>query len=119
MQKIFLIFLLFFTGCSKVTYKTANPHDEIHTQREIFFLYGLLGEVTVDVHKLCPHGASYIQQRITAVDAVIQMVTLMLVNPVTVEVRCNKKDAKASTYPVDSDFFTSTETVISSEVYND
>ena len=117
MQKIFLLFLFFFTGCSKVTYKTANPHGEVHTQREIFFLYGYFGETTVDVHKLCPQGAAYIQQRITGVDAAIQMVTLMLVNPITIEVRCNKTGAAA--LPMDSDIFASTETIISSEVHND
>ena len=97
----FIIFFLFLTGCSKVTYQTPNPHDEIHIKRQTFFLYGLIGDHNIDLKEVCPHGVSLIQQRITGVDFAISFFTLALVNPLTVEIRCQKRDAHVDLFSPD------------------
>ena len=97
--------MLLFTGCSKVTYQTSLPQDAVHTHREIFFIYGLIGESEVDLKEYCPFGVSSILQQQDAVDVVIRYVTFGLVSPISVEIRCAKKDAQATFPTVQDKFF--------------
>jgi len=98
MFRSLLISTLLFTGCSKVTYQTSLPQDAVHTHREIFFLYGLIGESEVNLKEYCPFGISSVLQQQDAVDVIINYLTGGLVSPVSVEIRCAKKGAQA-TFP--------------------
>ncbi|MCK6506498.1 Bor family protein [Myxococcota bacterium] len=84
-----LLFGLTGTGCLKNTYMTGRPYGGgVYTQKAQFFLWGLVGEKTVDLNQVCPGGAAWFQNRRTLDDLVVSCFTCGLYQPVTLEVRC-------------------------------
>lgn len=78
------------TGCYKNTYITGEPHGGgVYTQKASFFIFGLVGQKTVDIQQVCPNGVSWFQNRMDFVDGLIGCVTCSLYTPVTIEVRCS------------------------------
>ena len=105
MFRSLLLSIIFFTGCSKVTYQTSLPQDAVHTHREMFFLYGLVGDAEIDLKEYCPFGVSSVLQQQDVVDMIIQYVTFGVVSPVSVEIRCAKKGSQADLPTVQEKFF--------------
>lgn len=82
------------TGCYKNTYTTGLPHGGgVYSQKASFFLFGLVGQHTVDIKQVCPDGVSWFQNRVDVVDGIIGCVTCGLYQPVTIEVRCSSGQA--------------------------
>lgn len=77
------------TGCMKNTYMTGKAMGGgVYTQKASFFLWGLVGEKTVDLNQVCPGGAAWFQNRRTFGDGLVGCITCGLYQPVTLEVRC-------------------------------
>lgn len=77
------------TGCMKNTYTTGQSYGGgIYTQKASFFLWGLVGEKTVDLNQVCPSGAAWFQNRTSFGDSAVGCITCGLYQPVTLEVRC-------------------------------
>lgn len=77
------------TGCMKNTYMTGKAYGGgVYTQKASFFLWGLIGEKTVDLNQVCPNGAAWFQNRRSLGDGVVGCITCGLYQPVTLEVRC-------------------------------
>ncbi len=76
-------------GCYKNTYTTGQPiGGATHTVKANFFIYGLIGETTVNVDALCPNGVAWFQNRMDVPDALLSCITCSLYTPLTIEVRC-------------------------------
>lgn len=77
------------TGCMKNTYATGlNYGGGAYTQQASFYLWGLVGEHTVDLNQVCPGGAAWFQNYRSFGDSLIGLVTCGIYQPVTIEVRC-------------------------------
>jgi hypothetical protein len=77
------------SGCYKNTYTTGQPMGgSIHTLKATYFIFGLVGDASVDLDQLCPSGVAWFQNRMDPVDAVLTCVTCSLYTPLTIEVRC-------------------------------
>jgi len=76
-------------GCMKNTYVTNRQlGGGIYTQKASFYLWGLVGEKTVDLHQVCPGGVAWFQNRMSVGDSLVGCITCGLYEPVTIEVRC-------------------------------
>lgn len=81
--------LLLLSGCMKNTYMTGRSYGGgAYTQKAHFFLYGLIGEKTVDLNQVCPDGTAWFQNRRTFGDGLVSCITCSIYTPVTIEVRC-------------------------------
>ncbi len=76
-------------GCYKNTMSTGAPEGEVHETTAKFYLWGLVGENSYDLDKLCPTGVSKIEEEMGPQNAIIACVTCSLVNPITVRVTCS------------------------------
>ena len=77
------------TGCLKNTYVTNLPMGGgIYTQKAPFYLWGLVGEKTVDLRQVCPNGVTWFQNRQQFGDGLLSLITLGIYDPITIEVRC-------------------------------
>lgn len=77
------------SGCMKNTYMTGQSYGGgTYTQKASFFIYGLIGEKTVDLNQVCPQGVAWFQNRRTIGDSLVSCITCSLYTPVTIEVRC-------------------------------
>jgi hypothetical protein len=88
MRSLFLLAALAFGGCYKNTYTTGLPAGNSQTIKATFFLYGLIGEETVNLNQLCPNGVAWFQNRMDVPDALLSCITCSLYTPLTIEVRC-------------------------------
>lgn len=78
------------SGCMKNTYITGKAQGGgVYTQKAGFFLWGLVGQKTVDMGQVCPGGVAWFQNRRDFIDGVVGCVTCGLYQPVTIEVRCS------------------------------
>ncbi len=90
------------SGCYKNTYMTTKPQGgAIHTQKAVFFLWGLVGEENVDLKSICPQGVAWFQNRMEPVDWVLGCLTCGIYQPLTVEVRCASGSAYLAVPDVD------------------
>lgn len=80
-------------GCYKNTMSTGAPDGEVHEATAKFYVWGLVGENSYDLDKLCPMGVSKIEEEMGAKDAIITGVTCSLVTPMTVRVTCSSGSA--------------------------
>jgi len=95
MQRFIILLSFWMLGCHKVSYTTNHPHDNVHISKEMFFFGGLIGEPEVDLQEICPQGTAWVQQRVTPGNALLSYLTLGILSPITVEVRCKKQDVQA------------------------
>jgi hypothetical protein len=74
----------------KVNYrnKSTAPSGEVHSAKQSFFLWGLVGGDEVDLDRVCPTGVSRIASRKGAGDAILFWLTGGLYAPMSVEVEC-------------------------------
>lgn len=81
----------FATGCFKHTVDVGRGarHDPVIYDRwEHFWLGGLIGEVRVDVERMCPSGRATIEARQSFLNALVAGLTSGIYMPTTVRVRC-------------------------------
>ncbi len=84
-----LLALLALSSCYTVSYQTQKPGSGTYREeRGDFFLWGLVGEKTVDLKALCPDGPSRWRSQTTFVDALLGIVTLGIYIPRHVTVEC-------------------------------
>ena len=88
MRGLVLFTALALTGCYKNTYTTGLPQGNTQTVKATFYLYGLVGEKTVDLSQLCPNDVAWFQNRMEVPDAIVNCITCSIVNRITIEVRC-------------------------------
>jgi hypothetical protein len=92
-----IAFALLGSGCMTSSYNSARlPSAEVKTERAEFYLYGLVGEKTVDLTSLCPQGVANFRQQFELNDVFMQIITCGIYCPMTIEVHC----AGGSTYQV-------------------
>ena len=91
----FLFFLLMaaLSGCHKVTMKTTAPVGKSHYENGMFFFWGLVGDASIDLQKVCPSGVARIQQRQDVSGVLIGVVTLGVVLPYTFEINCQSQSS--------------------------
>jgi hypothetical protein len=81
--------MLLSTGCMTASFTSGKlPAPEVKTERGEFYLYGLVGEKTVDLSALCPGGVASFHEQLTLSDVLLQVVTCGIYCPTTIEVRC-------------------------------
>jgi len=80
------------SGCAthKINYKnpTVASTGTTHTEKQAFFLWGLVGGNEIDLQRLCPTGVAGIESKSSGGDAVLTWVTGGLYSPMSVEVHC-------------------------------
>ena len=85
------------SGCMTSSYNSARlPSAEVKSERAEFYLYGLVGEKTVDLAALCPGGVANFRQQFALNDVFMQIITCGIYCPMTIEVHC----AGGSSYQV-------------------
>ena len=88
------------TGCYNVSYQTrAAGSGQYKEDRGDFFLWGLVGDKTVDLKALCPQGVSRWKSQQTFVDGLLGVITLGIYIPRHVTVEC----AGGAAYRLDQD----------------
>jgi hypothetical protein len=87
---LFLLLAPALTGCFRVTYQSGRPRGPVkvrHTHG--FFLLGLVGEMHVRPEADCQgKGVARMASGVTAVDALLTIVTVGIYAPRTVVVTC-------------------------------
>ena len=76
-------------GCYKNTMTTSAPEGEVHESTAKFYLWGLVGENSYDLDKLCPSGVSKIEEEMNAGNALVSCITCSVATPITVRVSCS------------------------------
>ncbi|MDP6934626.1 MAG: hypothetical protein QGG40_17010 [Myxococcota bacterium] len=85
---LLLVGLLGSTGCYKNTMKTGMPPGTTHDIKAQFFLWGLAGEMDVNLQEVCPNGVSQIEESVQVGDAILGCLTCGILSPVSIQVRC-------------------------------
>jgi hypothetical protein len=76
-------------GCVTSTYDTGLPGGgDIHKDSATFFLWGLVGDKTLDLSQLCPNGVASWKDYQDATDSVLCCVTLGIYMRKSIEVEC-------------------------------
>jgi hypothetical protein len=91
MQRILLTALAvaLLGGCYNVSYSTSLAGSGTYREdRGDFFLWGLVGEKTIDMKALCPQGVSRWKSEQTFVDGLLGVLTLGIYTPRHVTVEC-------------------------------
>lgn len=82
------------TGCYRNTIGTELPPSHVEHEEVVqFFLWGLVGEKSFDMNRLCPTGVSRIYERQEVPEVLFNCVTLGIYTPVRVTLTC--ADGKA------------------------
>lgn len=82
-------------GCHVVKYDTGRPPGPRVVKIPLnFYLWGLVGERVVDLDVACPAGAARWENRATAGDAIIDVITVGVWSPRTVTVECVEGGAR-------------------------
>lgn len=77
------------TGCVTTTFKTGLPGGGAKKEeRGTYFLYGLVGDKTLNLSELCPEGVSSFKDYFSAVDGILSCVTCGIYTPKSIEVEC-------------------------------
>lgn len=81
--------LLGLTGCYTISYQTkAAGNGQYREDRGDFFLWGLVGDKTIDMKAICPQGVSRWKSQQTFVDGLLGFITLGIYIPRHVTVEC-------------------------------
>jgi hypothetical protein len=80
------------TACSTHSIKYKNPTaaggGTVHSERQSFFLWGLVGGSEIDLAQVCPSGVARIEDRNSFGDQLFAMFTGGLYSPRSVEIEC-------------------------------
>ncbi|MED5373134.1 MAG: hypothetical protein VX899_19100 [Myxococcota bacterium] len=99
-------------GCYKNTIETGARAGESHTETVAFLLWGLVGDASFDVDKICPQGVARIEEEMGPVDAVLNCVTCSIYSPRTITITC----ADGRAYNLQENAETGMSTVVAMEV---
>lgn len=92
--------LVTLAGCVTVSYRTERPGSgEYRDIRADFFLWGLAGETTVDMLKVCPGGVSRWRSRQTFGDGLIALGTAGLYMRRHITLECADAERRAEVGP--------------------
>jgi hypothetical protein len=81
---------LLLAGCYTVSYRTdLAGNEQYREERGDFFLFGLIGDKTVDLKALCPQGVSRWKSQQTFVDGLLGLLTIGIYIPRHVTVECS------------------------------
>jgi hypothetical protein len=81
---------LLLAGCYTVSYRTnLTGNEQYKEERGDFFLFGLIGDKTVDLKALCPQGVSRWKSQQTFVDGLLGLITIGIYIPRHVTVECS------------------------------
>lgn len=97
MRRLLLVTLaaLAVAGCHTVRYDTGRPASpRVVTIPLNFFVWGLVGDHSVDLDAACPEGAARWQNRATFGNAVVDVLTLGIWSPRTVTIECAEGKAR-------------------------
>lgn len=84
-----LIAAIGLTGCYTVRYQTKlEPGGESHRKMVSYFFWGLGGSHDIDLDAYCPEGVAAWSNRATFGNVLIDLVTLGIWSPRTVEIEC-------------------------------
>lgn len=86
-----LVAVLSLTGCYRHVVDVgggARHAPLVYDRWEHFWLGGLIGEVRVDVERLCPSGRATIEARQSFLNGLVAGLTSGIYTPTTVRVRC-------------------------------
>jgi len=76
-------------GCYTVRYTTGqNPGGSHHEEGANFFLWGLVGEKSVNLDTICPQGVARWKNQATFLDGFLSVITLGIYEPRTITVDC-------------------------------
>ena len=91
-----LCVLFFFTACQTITISPKDSPYKLssipnYSQRQHFFLWGFIGETTINVKEICPSNkVIQMQTQDTFGDTLFRVVTLGIYSPKTAKVWCEK-----------------------------
>jgi hypothetical protein len=90
-------FLVAVAGCHTMRFELVDePAANVVTERNSFFLWGLIPTADVDVLARCPYGAAAIRERTTFVDGLVSIPTLGFWDPRTTTYFCRAPSRAAS-----------------------
>lgn len=76
-------------GCYTVRYTTGqSPGGTHHEEGANFFLWGLVGEKSLNLETICPQGVARWQNQATFLDGFLSVITLGIYEPRTITVDC-------------------------------
>ena len=82
--------LVFLCACYPVRIeRPVSGHEPLKLQQH-FFLFGLIGESTIDLRKECSTGIASFGDRATPLDWVFSVLSIGLYTPRTVMVECQR-----------------------------
>lgn len=90
--------LLMLSACTSVTIRPSGG-EKIHTEptytdSKPFYLFGLIGEHTVDVNEVCDGAeVEQMQTLISSNDYLLNLITLFIYSPRTAKVWCHYEEA--------------------------
>jgi hypothetical protein len=96
---LLLAVVLALVGCFKHTFTVGNGAPEgavVYDHWHSHWLFGIIGEENVDVHKLCPSGNATIHEETTFVNGLIGAFIGLIYYPTTVTIRCHGGRADAT-----------------------
>lgn len=67
---------------------TRRPNGVVAEYTGHFFLFGFIGDATIDTYRDCPRGVYRVVSQQTAVDTVVHVLTLWLYTPRSYTVEC-------------------------------
>ena len=89
-RPLILLALFFLCACYPVRIERPVSSQEPVRLPQHFFLFGLIGESTIDLRKECPNGIASFGDRATPLNWVFSIVTLGLYTPRTVMIECQQ-----------------------------
>lgn len=80
-----------FSGCYKMTFATSEtvPAGEPTEVKGHFLVWGLIGNMDIDLAATCPSGVQWFQRQQTFVDGLLRVITIGIYQPFHVMVKCN------------------------------
>lgn len=75
-------------GCYVNSIETGKPAGEDYEETVPYFLWGLMGEATFEVDKICPRGVSEIHEEMAVEDALLTAVTCGIYTPRSYTITC-------------------------------
>lgn len=82
---------LFASGCASYNTRIVTglpPGGEVKEQGSTFYVYGLVGDQTVDLAQVCPAGVASVQTQMSAGDKLLTAITLGIYSPMSMVVEC-------------------------------
>lgn len=81
--------LVLATGCYTARYQTSLAGGGARSEEKgHYFLWGLIGEKTVNLKQVCPNGAARWMNQQSFVDGLLGAITIGIYIPRTIEIEC-------------------------------